>query len=154
MRGYDKEGSDRRHVGQLNLRFRAEFVAGAEEGWRKRTGRPMTVAELERVLRRYPGTSSRTGLSIARWVHGVGLVMPPTNTAREARPRGRAPSVLAACLDLHHKAGPSISSPIRVSATKDRPDIVTLGDGRHRPMTRASALSSSGASEAANVAVR
>jgi hypothetical protein len=31
------------------------FIAGAEEEWRKRTGRPMTVAELELVLRRYPG---------------------------------------------------------------------------------------------------
>jgi hypothetical protein len=39
----------------MNLRLRAEFMAGAEEEWRKRTGRPMTVEELERVLRRYPG---------------------------------------------------------------------------------------------------
>jgi hypothetical protein len=28
---------------------------GAEEEWSKRTGRPMTAEELERVLRRYPG---------------------------------------------------------------------------------------------------
>ena len=41
-----------RHV---NIRLRAEFTAGAEEEWRKRTGRPMTAEELERVLRRYPG---------------------------------------------------------------------------------------------------
>jgi hypothetical protein len=40
---------------RMNLRLRAEFIAGAEEEWRKRTGRPMTVEELERVLRRYPG---------------------------------------------------------------------------------------------------
>jgi hypothetical protein len=40
---------------QMNLRLRAEFIAGAEEDWRQRTGRPMKVEELERVLRRYPG---------------------------------------------------------------------------------------------------
>jgi hypothetical protein len=39
----------------MNSRLRAEFIAGAEEEWIKRTGRPMTVEELERVLRRYPG---------------------------------------------------------------------------------------------------
>jgi hypothetical protein len=40
---------------RLNERLRAEFIAGAEEEWRKRTGRPMTAEELERVLRRDPG---------------------------------------------------------------------------------------------------
>ena len=45
--------SERRH--RLNERLRAEWIAGAEEEWRKRTGRPMTAEELERVLRRYPG---------------------------------------------------------------------------------------------------
>ena len=30
-------------------------MAGAEEEWRKRTGRPMTAEELLRVLRRHPG---------------------------------------------------------------------------------------------------
>jgi len=40
---------------QMNRRLRAEFIAGAEEEWRKRTGRPMTREELERVLGRYPG---------------------------------------------------------------------------------------------------
>jgi hypothetical protein len=40
---------------RMNLRLRAEFIAGAEEEWRKRTGRPMTAEELERELRRYPG---------------------------------------------------------------------------------------------------
>jgi len=35
--------------------LRAEFIAGAEEDWRKRTGPPMTVEELEWVMRRYPG---------------------------------------------------------------------------------------------------
>ena len=34
----------------MNRRLRAEFIAGAEEEWRKRAGRPMTVAELEREL--------------------------------------------------------------------------------------------------------
>jgi hypothetical protein len=29
--------------GQMNVRLRAEFIAGAEEEWRKRTGRPMTA---------------------------------------------------------------------------------------------------------------
>ena len=40
---------------QMNRRLRAGFIAGAEEEWRKRTGRPTTAEELERVLRRYPG---------------------------------------------------------------------------------------------------
>ena len=48
----DKQ-ADRRH--RLNERLRAEYVAGAEAEWRKRSGRPMTRDELERVLRRYPG---------------------------------------------------------------------------------------------------
>lgn len=39
----------------LNERLRAEWIVGAEEEWRMRTGRPMTAEELERVLRRYPG---------------------------------------------------------------------------------------------------
>jgi hypothetical protein len=33
----------------------AESIAGAEEEWRKRTGRSLTAEELERVLKRYPG---------------------------------------------------------------------------------------------------
>ena len=33
----------------------AEFVAGAEEAWHRRTGRPMTAEEIQRVLGRYPG---------------------------------------------------------------------------------------------------
>jgi hypothetical protein len=44
----------------MNLRLRAEFLAGAEEEWRRRTGRRMTAKELECVLRRYPG--ERLGL--------------------------------------------------------------------------------------------
>jgi len=47
------EQSQRRR--RLNERLGAEYIAGAEEEWRKRTGRPMTAAELEWVLPRYPG---------------------------------------------------------------------------------------------------
>jgi hypothetical protein len=36
-------------------RAKMEYLAGAEEKWRKRTGRPLTAEELERVLLRYPG---------------------------------------------------------------------------------------------------
>jgi hypothetical protein len=32
-----------------------EYVAGAEEEWRQRMGRPMTAEERECVVRRYPG---------------------------------------------------------------------------------------------------
>jgi len=44
---------DRRR--RLSEGRRAEWITGVEEEWRKRTGRPMTAEELERVLRRYPG---------------------------------------------------------------------------------------------------
>ena len=40
---------------RLRERLRAEWIAEAEEEWHRRTGRPMTAEELERVLRRYPG---------------------------------------------------------------------------------------------------
>jgi hypothetical protein len=40
---------------QLREQMRDELIAGAEEEWRRQTGRPMTPAELERLLRRYPG---------------------------------------------------------------------------------------------------
>jgi len=36
-------------------RLRDELIAGAEQERRKRTGRPMTAEELDRVLRPYPG---------------------------------------------------------------------------------------------------
>ena len=36
-------------------RAKAEYLAGAKEEWRRRTGRPMTNEELVQVLRRYPG---------------------------------------------------------------------------------------------------
>ena len=62
------EAANRRH--QLNERLRAEFVAGAEEEWRKRTGRPMTAEELERVLRRHPGMSREGGSKLSDAVSG------------------------------------------------------------------------------------
>jgi hypothetical protein len=40
---------------RLRVRLRIEWLAGAEEEHRRRTGRPMTSEELEQVLRRYPG---------------------------------------------------------------------------------------------------
>ena len=40
---------------RLRVRLRIEWLAAAEEEHRRRTGRPMTAEELERVLRRYPG---------------------------------------------------------------------------------------------------
>jgi hypothetical protein len=43
------------HRQRLNERLRAGWIAGADEEWRRRTGRPMTAKELEGVLRRYPG---------------------------------------------------------------------------------------------------
>lgn len=43
------------HRWRLRDRLRAEWIAGAEEEWRRRTGRPMMADELERVVRRYPG---------------------------------------------------------------------------------------------------
>jgi hypothetical protein len=39
----------------LNERVRRAFVERAEQGWQRCLGRPMTAAELERVLLRYPG---------------------------------------------------------------------------------------------------
>ena len=43
----------------LNRRLRREFIAGAEEGSRRRLGRGLTADELERVLLRYPGDVGR-----------------------------------------------------------------------------------------------
>ena len=39
----------------LRIRLRIEWLAGAVEEHRRRTGRPMTAEELERVIRQYPG---------------------------------------------------------------------------------------------------
>ena len=40
---------------RLNQCLRRAFIDGAEEDSRRRLGRGLTVEELERVLRRYPG---------------------------------------------------------------------------------------------------
>ena len=48
-----KAGRNRRQ--RFKERAPMEYIAGAEDDWRRRTGRPMTAEELERVLRRYPG---------------------------------------------------------------------------------------------------
>jgi len=40
---------------RLRTRQRAEYIAEVEAEWRRRNGRPMSAAELERVLRTYPG---------------------------------------------------------------------------------------------------
>jgi hypothetical protein len=58
MRKVDVSEPNRRRRHRLNHRLRAEWIAGAEEEWRERTGRPMTGEELERMLSRYPGTCS------------------------------------------------------------------------------------------------
>jgi hypothetical protein len=39
---------------RLRERLRANWIAGAEEEWRRQNGRPMTAEDLERVLQRYP----------------------------------------------------------------------------------------------------
>jgi hypothetical protein len=48
-------GATRLRHHHLRIRLRIEWLAGAEEEHRRRTGRPMTAEELERVLRQYPG---------------------------------------------------------------------------------------------------
>jgi hypothetical protein len=50
-----KEPSGADHGRQLRQKLRAAWIITAEDEWRRRTGRPMTLEELERVLRRYPG---------------------------------------------------------------------------------------------------
>jgi len=47
--------SDHDRRARLNQRLRQAFLVGAEEDSRRRLGRGLTVEELERVLRRYPG---------------------------------------------------------------------------------------------------
>lgn len=48
-----ERADDRRR--RLRERLRAAFIAGAEEASRRRLGRPLTKAEMDRVLSRYPG---------------------------------------------------------------------------------------------------
>jgi len=40
---------------RLNQRLRQAFISGAEQDSQRRLGRGLTAAELDRVLRRYPG---------------------------------------------------------------------------------------------------
>ncbi len=47
--------AERNRRQRFKERARMEYIAGAEEDWRRWTGRPMTGEELERVIRRYPG---------------------------------------------------------------------------------------------------
>jgi hypothetical protein len=51
--------AERNRRQRFKERARLEYLAGAEEEWR-RTGRLMTAEELERVLRRYPGDATAT----------------------------------------------------------------------------------------------
>jgi hypothetical protein len=55
MNDFQPVESQRQRRQRLRERQRREWLAGAEGAWRRRHGRPMTVEELERVLRRYPG---------------------------------------------------------------------------------------------------
>ena len=55
MDEYRPVKAERNRRQRFKERARTEYIAGAEEDWRRRTGRPMTAEELERVLRRYPG---------------------------------------------------------------------------------------------------
>ena len=55
MDEYRPVKAERNRRQRFKERARMEYVAGAEGEWRKRTGRPMTAEELERVLRCYPG---------------------------------------------------------------------------------------------------
>jgi hypothetical protein len=47
-----KRGAD---LGWLRVLLRQEYIRGAEEESRRKTGRPLTAQELRRVLARYPG---------------------------------------------------------------------------------------------------
>lgn len=51
----DDEATRARHRAELNRKLRQAFIAGAEERSRRELGRGLTPAELDRILRRYPG---------------------------------------------------------------------------------------------------
>jgi hypothetical protein len=55
MDEYRPVKAERNRRQRFKERARMEYIAGAEEDWRRRTGRPMTAEELESALRRYPG---------------------------------------------------------------------------------------------------
>src|SRR5205814_7612944 len=62
---------------RMNLRLRAEFIAGAEEDSRPQLGRGLAKAELDRVLRRYPGECRRSKpysccVALTSKPHGIG----------------------------------------------------------------------------------
>jgi hypothetical protein len=63
--GPPKAAADRRR--RLAEPVRLEFVRGAEEEWQRRTGRRLTLDELERVMRRYPGDPDDLLLEDTRW---------------------------------------------------------------------------------------
>ena len=54
MDEYRPVKAERNRRQRFKERARMEYIAGAEEDWRRRTGRPMTAEDLERVLRRDP----------------------------------------------------------------------------------------------------
>ncbi|HMA45710.1 MAG TPA: hypothetical protein VKP11_00640, partial [Frankiaceae bacterium] len=63
-----------------------ESIAGAQAEWRRRTGRVMTAAELERNLRRCLGTVEDFG----GFAHGqAGTRMPHRRRSRAILPLGR-----------------------------------------------------------------
>jgi hypothetical protein len=55
MDEYRPVKAERNRRQRFKERARMEYVAGAEEEWRQRMGRPMTAEERECVVRRYPG---------------------------------------------------------------------------------------------------
>ena len=65
-------------------RARAEYIAGAEEEWRRRTGRPLTTEELQRVLR---GIRATRSIGRSRWCAAA-----PSTFGDHCRPRPRASS--------------------------------------------------------------
>jgi hypothetical protein len=106
----------------INVRLRAEFMAGAEEERRKHTGRPMTAAELRRVLRSYPGDlyggqAQRVPkpFFVARCAHSVG----------ERRPCDRARG-LSPC---NRYRGPLIAFPVRAIRDSRRSTILANNPG-------------------------
>jgi hypothetical protein len=51
----DDEAERARHRAELNRKLRQAFIEGAEERSRRELSRGLTTAELDRILRRYPG---------------------------------------------------------------------------------------------------
>ena len=55
MDEYRRVTTERNRRQRFKERARAEYLAGAEDDCRRRTGRPLTAEELEWAIRRYPG---------------------------------------------------------------------------------------------------